>query len=102
MWGILWGYLLKIDPETDFPCLVESRNCGLLGQSPNMAVTSQHGTRDVSRQRHDCLLRDGWILRQPRYERVPPVMPAVAYLGSRAGAFPGFLPFTHWPMDQRC
>jgi putative transposase len=49
----------------------------------------------VPGQAHDRLLGNLWPLSQAGNERVAEIMPAVAYSGSGAGIFPGFLPFSN-------
>src|ERR1700757_1481510 len=60
-----------------------------------MAISREHRARDLSGQAHDRLFGNLWPLGQAGNERVAEIMPAVAYSGSGAGIFPGFLPFSN-------
>src|SRR5258708_22313986 len=60
-----------------------------------MAISGEHRAREGPGPAHDRLLGNLWPLSQAGNERVTEIMPAVAYSGSGAGIFPGFLPFSN-------
>jgi hypothetical protein len=76
--------------------LFPAPNGGPLRVRSDMTVVLQHLTADVSSKRADGLFADVGILGQPGDERVPQIVPAVAYPGGFAGTEPSLAPRAHW------